>query len=100
MPHPALIARYVDDLLTTLDTDVPKARAILMRVLPPFTLMPDCDSYGISGALNLSAVMGPGVSEKCSSGGPLPDLSHTLWFPIRIKPGEAVRLDSHPISAP
>jgi hypothetical protein len=27
MPHPALIARYVDDLLATLETDVPKARA-------------------------------------------------------------------------
>lgn len=34
MRHPALIARYVEDLLTTLDTDVPKTRAILMRVLP------------------------------------------------------------------
>ena len=28
MPHPALIARYVEDLLTTLDTDIPKARAM------------------------------------------------------------------------
>jgi hypothetical protein len=37
MPHPALIARYVQALLTTLDTDVPKARAILMRVLRPLT---------------------------------------------------------------
>jgi hypothetical protein len=44
MPHPALIARYVDDLLTTLDTDIPKARAILMRVLRPFPLTPDGDS--------------------------------------------------------
>ena len=69
MPHPALIARYVEDLLTTLDTDVPKARAILMRVLRPFTLTPDGASYRISGALNLSAVVGPGVSEKFSSGG-------------------------------
>ena len=69
MPHPALIARYVEDLLTTLDTDVPKARAILMRVLRPFTVMPDGESYRISGALNLSAVVGPGVSEKFSSGG-------------------------------
>jgi hypothetical protein len=69
MPHPALIARYVEDLLTTLDTDVAKARAILMRVLRPFTLTPDGDSYRISGALNLSAVVGPGVSEKSSSGG-------------------------------
>ena len=71
MPHPALIARYVDNLLTTLDTDVPKARAILMRVLRPFALTPDGQSYRISGALNLSAVVGPGVSEKCCSGGPL-----------------------------
>jgi hypothetical protein len=71
MPHPALIARYVEDLLTTLDTDVPKARAILMRVLRPFTLTltPDGASYRISGALNLSTVVGPGVSEKSSSGG-------------------------------
>jgi hypothetical protein len=51
------------------DTDVPKARAILVRVLRPFTLTPDGDSYRISGALNLSAVVGPGVSEKSSSGG-------------------------------
>ena len=69
MPHPALIARYIEDLLRTLDTDVPKARAILMRVLRPFTLTPDGDSYRISGALNLSAVVGPGVSERSSSGG-------------------------------
>ncbi len=34
MPHAALIARYVEDLLTTLDTDVPKARAILTRPTP------------------------------------------------------------------
>jgi hypothetical protein len=47
--HPALIARYVDDLLTTLDTDVPKARAILMRVLRPFTLTPDGASERIPG---------------------------------------------------
>jgi hypothetical protein len=86
MPHPALIARYVEDLLVTLDTDVPKARAILMRVLRPFTLTPDGDSYRISGALNLSAVMGPGVSEKYSSGGVLRPLSHTLWFPFRLAP--------------
>ena len=69
MHHPALIARYVEKLLTTLDTDVPKARAILMGVLRAFTLTPDADSYRISGALNLSAVVGPGVSEKWSSGG-------------------------------
>ena len=54
-----LIARYVEDLLTTLDTDVPKARAILMRVLRPFTLTPDGGNYRISGALNLSAVVAP-----------------------------------------
>jgi hypothetical protein len=75
MPHPSLIARYVEDLLTTLDTDVPKARAILLRVLRSFSLTPEGDSYRISGALNLSAVVGPGVSEKSSSGGPLPFLS-------------------------
>jgi hypothetical protein len=40
MAHPALIARYVEDLLTTLDTAVPKARAILMRVLRPFAFTP------------------------------------------------------------
>ena len=50
----------------------PKARAILMGVLRAFALTPDGDSYRISGALNLSAVVGPGVSEKWSSGGPLP----------------------------
>ena len=72
MPHPALIARYVEDLLTTLDTDVPKARAILMRTLRPFKLTPDGASYRISGALNLSAVVGSGVSEKSSSGGARP----------------------------
>ena len=83
MPHPALIARYVEDLLTTLDTDVPKARAILMRVLRPFTLTPDGDSYRISGALNLSAVVGPGVSEKSSSGGVLHDFSVT-WVPFEV----------------
>ena len=64
-----VIARYVEDLLTTLDTDVPKAGTILGRVLRPFTLTPDGDSYRISGALNRSAVVGPGVSEKSSSGG-------------------------------
>jgi site-specific DNA recombinase len=69
MPHPALIARYVEDLLVTLDTDVPKARAILLRVLRPFTLTPDGATYKISGALSLSAVLGSGVSEKSSSGG-------------------------------
>ena len=69
MPHPALIARYVEDLLVTLDTDVPKARAILQRVLRPFTLTPDGASYRISGALDLSAMLGSGVSEKSSSGG-------------------------------
>jgi hypothetical protein len=69
MPHPALIARYVEDLLVTLDTDVPKARAILQRVLRPFTLTPDGASYRISGALDLSAMLGSGVSEKYSSGG-------------------------------
>jgi hypothetical protein len=42
-----------------------------MRVLRPFTLTPDGASYRISGALNLSAVVGPGVSEKSSSGGAL-----------------------------
>jgi DNA invertase Pin-like site-specific DNA recombinase len=63
------LSRYVDDLPTMLDTDLPKARAILMRVLRPFTLTPDGDSYRISGALNLSAVVGPGVSEISSSGG-------------------------------
>ena len=72
MPHPALIARYVEDLLVTLDTDVPKARAILQRVLRPFTLTPDGASYRISGALDLSAMLGSGVSEKSSSGGVLP----------------------------
>jgi hypothetical protein len=40
-----------------------------MGVLRPVTLTPDGDSYRISGALNLSAVVGPGVSEKSSSGG-------------------------------
>ena len=69
MPRPALIARYVEELLVTLETDAPKARAILVRVLRPFSLTPDGDSYRISGALNLSAVVGPGVSEKLSSGG-------------------------------
>ncbi len=68
MPHPALIARYVEDLLVTLDTDVPKARAILMCVLRPFTLTPDGDCYRISGALSLSAVVGPGVSENLVAG--------------------------------
>jgi hypothetical protein len=63
--------RYVEDLLATLDTDVPKARAILVRVLRPFTLTPDGDSYRISGALNLSAVVGPGVSEESVAGAPL-----------------------------
>jgi hypothetical protein len=48
---------------------VPQARAILMRVLRPFALTPDGDNYKISGALSLSAVVGPGVSEKSSSGG-------------------------------
>lgn len=51
---------------------VPGSKALgarLMRVLRPFTLTPDGDSYRISGALNLSAVVGPGVSEKSSSGG-------------------------------
>jgi hypothetical protein len=54
---------HVEDLLTTLDTDVRKVRAILMRVLRPFTLTPDDDSYRISGTLDPSAVVGPGVSE-------------------------------------
>jgi hypothetical protein len=58
-----------EDLLVTLDTDVPKARAILQRVLRPFTLTPDGASYRISGALDLSAMLGSGVSEKSSSGG-------------------------------
>jgi len=69
MPHPALIARYVEDLLATLETDVPKARAILQRVLRPFVLTPDGAGYRISGALDLSAVLGSGVSEKMGSGG-------------------------------
>jgi hypothetical protein len=56
-------------LLTTLDTDVRKARAILMRVLRALTVTPDGDSYRISGALNLSAVGDPGVSGNWSSGG-------------------------------
>ena len=86
MLHSALIARYVDDLLTTLDTDVPQARAILMRVLCPFTLTPDGDSYRISGALNLSAVVGPGVPEKSSSGGViyLPDITESLEVSVRL----------------
>ena len=69
-PGPAMRCdAVVEELLTTLDTDVPKARAILVRVLRPFTLTPDDASYRISGALNLSAVVGPGVSGKLSSGG-------------------------------
>ena len=68
MPHPALIARYVDDLLTTLDTDVPKARTILMRVLRPFTLVPDGQSYRISGALEFRLSWAPEVSENVVAG--------------------------------
>jgi hypothetical protein len=70
-------------LLTTLDTDVPKACAILMRVLRPFTLTPDGNSYRISGALDLSAVVGPGVSD--SSAGALPDYSETAWIPLDLR---------------
>jgi hypothetical protein len=51
MPHPALIARYVEGLLATLETDVAKPRAILQRVLRPFTMTPDGAAYRISGAL-------------------------------------------------
>ena len=66
MPHPALIARYVEDLLTTLDTDVPRNPDAGPAPVHPYA---DGDSYRISGALNLSAVVGPGVSEKLGSGG-------------------------------
>jgi hypothetical protein len=44
MPHPALIARFVEDLLATLDTVV-KATAVLKRTLRPFTLTPDDAGY-------------------------------------------------------
>ena len=54
-----------------------------MRVLRPFTLTPDGDSYRIPGALNLSAVVGLGVSEKYSSGGVLRDCSDG-WLPLEL----------------
>ena len=74
----------MEDLLVTLATDVPKARAILTRTLRPFKLTPDGASYRISGALNLSAVVGPGVSGKSSSGGVLLDYSETAWIPMEF----------------
>ena len=54
----AKIARYVEGLLTTLDTDIPKARAIL-RV---FTLTPDGGSYMLSRS-RYSAAMAPTFEE-------------------------------------
>ena len=67
MPHPALIARYVEDLLRTLDTDNDN----------------DNDNDRISGALKLSAVVGPGVSWKFGSGGALSPNSCN-WVPFEI----------------
>ena len=68
MLHPALIARFIEDLLTTLDTNVLKVRAILMGVLRHFTLTPDGASYRISGALSLSAVWAPESLENLVAG--------------------------------
>ena len=95
MPHPALIARYVEDLRTTLDTDVPKARAILMRVLRPFTITPDGDGYRISGALantaSIAAVMFDGrLQQRNFTGG-----ACGSWSPVGanepLRPGTPVR---------
>jgi hypothetical protein len=57
-------------------------------------LTPGENGYQIAGAFGLHLTPGGEVGgllvcDRSSSGGPQPDLSHTLWLPISLKPGQA-----------
>jgi hypothetical protein len=63
LPHPRLIQRCIDQLLDFLAVDPEKARAVLVRHMPPLILTPERQTYRITGGFNLSLFLDdqPGV---------------------------------------
>jgi hypothetical protein len=54
LPHPAAIARYVDDLATVLEGEDPAAAdRVLRRALAPFRMQTQDTGYKMTGALDV-----------------------------------------------
>jgi len=92
LPHPEVICGYVANLLSALETDKVRARALLARHMPPLVLTADGDTYRVTGGFNLSVLLddeiaaAAAVSESMISavgGTGYPDYRNGgMWVPV------------------